>query len=189
MSDGTFIQEKGGARLEVFSIIPDELLLFDLIQDVFTHYWQEIHFGVLIQGAAWEIKAPNAPKKISLLDGYITVDFDVWHFHICIGTHKGSKKKPIDSELAAHRRTARVELYRRVGGGCVPQSWGLRLMNGRDEQQMTIFLPNPFLTKEMKVTRHPDWSKLALWDHLRKKFLGLDPDDRDPKSKKLEAHQ
>ncbi|VAX29831.1 FIG01020671: hypothetical protein [hydrothermal vent metagenome] len=188
MSSSQIVEEAGMGRLEVFSIDAEESTLFDLIEDIFTHYWQEIHFGVLVQGAVWEIKAPNAPKKISLLDGYVTVDFDSWHFHICIGTHQGSKKYPVDPELAAHRRTSRAELYRRLDGTCVPQSWALRFLNGREEQQMTIFLPNPFLTDKMKVTRHPDWSKLALWDHLRKKFLGLAPDDKDRHNNKIETH-
>lgn len=188
MSSSDLVEEEGRGTVEIFSIEPKESILFDLIEDIFTSYWQEIHFGVLIQGAAWEIKAPNAPQKISLLDGYITVDFGSWHFHICIGLHKGSKKYPVEPELAVHRRTSRAELYRRLNRSCVPQSWGLRLFNGKEEQQMTVFLPNPFLTNEMKVTRHPDWAKLALWDHLRKKFLGRVPDDKDRQNQAFETH-
>lgn len=188
MSISQTVEEKGVGTLEIFPIDPQTSILFDLIEDIFTNYWQDIHFGVLIQGAAWEIKAPNAPERVSLLDGYLTVDFGAWHFHICIGEHKGSKKYPIDPELAVHRRTSRAELYRRLNGTCVPQSWGLRLFNGENEQQMTIFLPNPFLTNEMKVTRHPDWSKLELWDHLRKKYLDLEPDEKDRQNKKFQAH-
>ncbi len=188
MAASQIVEEPGNGTLEVFSIEPEESILFDLIEDIFSNYWKQIHFGVLIQGAAWEIQATNAPQKIGMLDGYITVDFGAWHFHICIGEHKGNKKYPIDPQLAAHRRTSRAELYRRLDGTCVPQSWGLRLFNGHDEQQMTVFLPNPFLTEEMKVTRNPDWSKLELWDHLRKKFLGLEPDDKDRQNKKFKAH-
>ncbi len=179
MAASQIVEEPGNGTLEIFSIEPEESILFDLIKDIFSNYWNQIYFGVLIQGAAWEVKAPHAPLKIGMLDGYITVDFGAWHFHLCIGEHKGSKKYPVDPQLAVHRRTSRAELYRRLDGTCVPQSWGLRLFNGHNEQQMTVFLPNPFLTEEMKVTRNPDWSKLELWDHLRKKFLGLEPDDQD----------
>jgi hypothetical protein len=59
---------------------------------------------------------------------------------------------------------------------------GLRLFNGEDEQQTTILLPNPFLSVDSeKVLKTPDWSRLALWDRIRARWLGLtepDPFDR-----------
>ena len=36
-----------------------------------------------------------------------------------------------------------------------------------------------FLSKDMKIVKEPDWNLLALWDHLRKRYLGLDPDPKD----------
>lgn len=38
---------------------------------------------------------------------------------------------------------------------------------------MTVFLPNPYLTVEQKVLKEPRW------EHLRKTYLGLDPDPLD----------
>ncbi|NJM13533.1 MAG: hypothetical protein HC889_18195 [Synechococcaceae cyanobacterium SM1_2_3] len=61
---------------------------------------------MLIQGAAWEVRAPNAPQRISLSDGYLTVDFGHWHFHLCIGEYRGPRNNPASAELARHRRTA-----------------------------------------------------------------------------------
>jgi hypothetical protein len=62
-----------------------------------------------------------------------------------------------------------------------PVSWGLRLFNGKNEQQITVLLPNPFLDAETdKVLREPDWSRLALWDKLRARWFGMtEPDAFD----------
>lgn len=179
------VTEKGNGTLEIFPIEPSEAVLFELFEDLFGHHWQQIHFGPLVQGAVFEIRVTAAPEKISMLDGYLTVDFGTWHFHVCIGEHKGSRNHPVDSELAHHRRTARAELYRRINQEGTPDSWGIRLFNGKDEQQITIFLPNPFLSDEMAYLKEPDWSRLALWDMLRKKYLGLDPDPRDRSARRF----
>ncbi len=40
-------------------------------------------------------------------------------------------------------------------------------------------LTNPFLSEDLKPLAEPDWSRLALWGHLRKTYLGLDPDPGD----------
>jgi hypothetical protein len=124
----------------------------------------------------------DAAPKISLFDGYLTVAFGVPHFHICIGETKGTRIQPTPPEVAADRRTARAELYRTRRRSCVPMSWGLRLFNRRGDQQITIFLPNPFLEPETdRFLAEPDWSRLALWDKLRARWFGLaepDPVDR-----------
>jgi hypothetical protein len=56
------------------------------------------------------------------------------------------------------------------------------MFNGAGEQQLTILLPNPFLSAEGdKLVREPDWSRLALWDELRARWTGSagpDPLDR-----------
>ncbi|PJF45673.1 MAG: hypothetical protein CUN48_17695 [Candidatus Thermofonsia Clade 3 bacterium] len=142
-------------------------------------------FGTLIQGSVFEIKMDRAPSRISLLDGYVTVDFGTWHFHVCIGDNYGTPANPTPPELRAIRKTSRAELVRRLNPDGTPSSWRLRLFNGRDENQLTVFLPNPFLTGEMKIAHRPDWSRLALWDHLRSKYLGLGPDPKDRTAKTL----
>lgn len=173
------VVEPGMGTLEVFALDTSEETLFALLRDIFENYWSMIHFGPLIQGAAWEIRAPCAPQRISLYDGYITVDFGAWHFHLCIGPTEGSRTHPTPPELATHRRTARAELYRQLQGDGSANSWGLRLFNGRGEQQLTVFLPSPFLSDDMKPLPRPDWSRLAMWNALRKRYLDLDPDPKD----------
>ncbi len=176
---GTIVEEPGNGRVELFPLDTSEAALFALCRDLFENAWQDLVFGILIQGAAWEIRAPGAPKRISLLDGYLTVDFGAWHFHICIGPHHGTRKTPTPPELARIRRTSRAELYRLLGPDDAPMTWGLRLFNGNGEQQMNIFFPNPFLTDEGKISKVPDWSRLAIWDRTRHAALGLAPDAHD----------
>ncbi|WP_332778527.1 DUF7676 family protein [Polaromonas sp.] len=172
------MDEPGRGRLEVWPVTADENTLWMLLQDIFQGHWQHIRFGTMVPGAVWEIKAPNAPIRIDLLDGYLTVDFGAWHFHVCIGTFSG-----VSAELAAQRRTARAELYRLLNAQDAPKSWGLRLYTGAGDQQLTVFFPNPFLTDTDKRADQPDWSKLALWDSLRRDYLGLAPDPVDRSGK------
>lgn len=176
------VDEEGMGLLEVFPLSTEERDLRALLTELFTDHWQHIHFGTLIQGAVFEIAAPNAPRKISMLDGYLTVDFGAWHFHLCIGPHRGTAQFPVSRELALHRRTARAEMYRIVKNDA-PVSWGLRLFNGAGEQQLTVLLPNPFLSERVGILKKPDWKRLFLWDALRERYLGLQADPRDRSAK------
>ena len=178
------VVDEDGAPLDVFALPTDEASLEKLLRALFTEHWQDITFGPLIQGAAWEMKAAQAPDRIGMMDGYLTVAFGVPHFHLCIGEHKGTRAHPVSPELAHHRRTARAELYRRISRDGSPVSWGLRLFNGKGEQQITVLLPNPFLDGDDTILKTPDWSRLELWDRLRAEWLGLsapDPIDRSGK--------
>jgi hypothetical protein len=174
--------EADGATVEVFALPADAASLEELLRTLFEQHWADITFGPIIEGAAWEIRAPHAPTGIGMLDGYLTVAFGASHFHLCIGPHKGMPGTPVSEALAQHRRTARAELYRRLDRAGAPVSWGLRLYNGAGEQQATILLPNPFLSPDgEKILKTPDWSRLALWDGLRARWCGLgtpDPADR-----------
>ena len=171
-----------GSAVEVFALPTDAASLEALLRTLFAEHWSEITFGPIVEGAAWEIRAPHAPTRIGVLDGYLTVAFGATHFHLCIGPHKGMPGAPVSEALARHRRTARAELYRRLDRAGAPVSWGVRLFNGADEQQATILLPNPFLSPDgEKILKTPDWSRLALWDALRARWCGLpepDPADR-----------
>jgi hypothetical protein len=176
------IRDEDGAAVDVFPLPTDEASLETLLRELFTEHWRDITFGPIIQGAAWEMRTAQAPDRIGMMDGYLTIAFGLPHFHICIGEHKGTRANPVSPELAHHRRTARAELYRRISRDGTPVSWGLRLFNGRGEQQITVLLPNPFLDRDTdKVRETPNWSRLELWDRLRAQWLGLsapDPLDR-----------
>ncbi|ORX05484.1 DUF7676 family protein [Mycolicibacillus trivialis] len=180
VAEPAIIETEDGGREQSWPLPTDQDSLLKLLHLCFDEYWNEIWFGVLIQGAAWEVAAPNAPKKISVLDGYATVDFGRWHFHLCIGRHLGAPR-----ELRKIRQCARAELYRRYGRDGDPNSWGVRLFNGRDDQLMTVMLPNPFLTNDQQLRDEPVWEQLELWDKLRAEFLGLEPDPLDRTGKRI----
>jgi hypothetical protein len=171
-----------GQIIEVFRLPADAASLERILRHLFEKHWGAITFGPIIQGAAWEMRAPHAPSYVGMLDGYLTVAFGASHFHLCIGRTRGPRHDPTPVSLAQHRQTARAELYRRLDRSGAPTSWGLRLFNGEREQQVTILLPNPFLSPEIdKVLKEPDWSRLDLWDELRADWTGAtgpDPFDR-----------
>lgn len=179
------VEEPGNGVLEIFDLPTDADFLNRLLEDIFANHWDKIFFGTLIQGAVFEIKASNAPVKIGYLDGYLTINFGAWHLHICTGENKGTSRRPTSPELAQIRRTSRAELYRRLNPDDTVGGWGLQLFNGRNENQLTIFLPNPFLSDDMRFLKEPDWSRLALWDYLRAAYLGLEPDLRDRSGKTM----
>lgn len=176
------VVDPDGATMEVFPLSADERTLEALLTFLFREHWADIVFGPIVEGAAFEFRAAAEPR-LGMLDGYLTVHCGPSHFHLCIGPHRGSSKNPTPPALARHRRTQRAELFRRLArGGDTPVSWGLRLFNGAGEQQITVFFPNPFLSPDLdKVLKQPDWTRLALWDAVRARFLGLaapDPADR-----------
>jgi hypothetical protein len=176
------VTDEDGHVIEVFPLPTDEVTLERVLRNLFESHWDKIVFGPIIQGAAWEFQAPHAPTHVGVLDGYLTVAFGAPHFHLCIGPTQGSRHNPTPPALAQHRRCARAELFRRLDHAGVPTSWGLRLWNGHGEQQATIVFPNPFLSADgTKALKEPDWSRLALWDEMRLRYVGIpgpDPVDR-----------
>ena len=163
--------------LEVFPFAISETILLDLLTSLFEEHWATIRFGPLIQGAVYELAAPQKPL-LTMLDGYLTIDLGDSHMHLCIGEHKGAPGKPVVPELARRRRCARAELQRLWVDGA-PRTWMLRMFNGDGDQQITVLLPNPFLDDEQQLVDTPDWSRLELWDDLRLRLLGLDSDPTD----------
>ncbi len=184
LTKSTITTTEGEGTLEVFPLSCEATFLFTLLSDIFENYWDQIHFGPHVQGAVWEVRAPNKLKRISLLNGYLTIDFGHWHFHLCIDVNRGTRRNPISDELAQHRCTTRAELYRRLREDGKPSNWGLRLYNGANEQQMTVFLPNPYLSVEQKRLKAPNFDHLKMWDHLRRQYLNIEPEALDRTSSK-----
>src|SRR5947208_3473320 len=60
-----------------------------LLTELFSEHWAAITVGPLVEGAAYEIRFAAAPK-VSMLDGYMTIDTGAWHFHLCVGDHRAS---------------------------------------------------------------------------------------------------
>jgi hypothetical protein len=163
--------------LEVFPIPADEETLSELLTLLFVEHWRSIRFGTLIQGAVYELAATEVPR-MTTLDGYVTIDLGHSHLHLCIGEHVGAPDRPVEPELARRRRCAHAELQRQWSNGA-PATWMFRMFNGDGDQMMTVLLPNPFLDDNDRILDDPDWSRLALWDELRARFLDLPPDPVD----------
>jgi hypothetical protein len=136
-----------------------------LLTEIFTRHWSEVYAGPIIEGAAYEIRF-TAPPTVTMLDGYMTVDVGAWHFHLCVGEHRGTPS----AELARLRRVGRAAFFRTQGGSCAPGSWGLRLWNGRGEQMITVFFPSPWFDDDMRRLARPRLEKLQLWEELRRRY-------------------
>jgi hypothetical protein len=142
-----------------------------LVRLLFEDHWRDITVGPCIEGAVFEVRFSEQPK-LSMLDGYLTVNLGPWHFHLCIAEHKGNRS----AELRKARQVARVALFETRGSGCGGgRSWGVRMWNGFGEQMTTVFLPNPRLSDEMKLLKEPNWDRLKLWYELRRQFLNEQP--------------
>lgn len=178
------VNEPGNGTLEIWQLDTAEESLKKLFTDIFTNWWKEIQYGLLIQGGVLEFEPPCAPTKLGFLDGYLTVEFGHYgHMHLCVGLNKGYHCSPTAPEVAAIRKPSRVELYRKLSAKGEPTFWALRCFNSRlpePEQTLTIYLPNPLLTHDLNYADPPDWQKLRLWNHIRCTYLGIDlPDPRD----------
>jgi nitrile hydratase accessory protein len=171
------VDELGNGDVEIFPVAVTETRLHGALVRLFTHWWPHIRFGPIIQGAVYELRAPHEPH-LSMLDGYLTVGFERWHVHLCIGEHKGEPGHPVDPAVARLRRCTYAELAR-IWVDDAPVSWMFRMYNGASEQQLTVLLPNPFLDDEQNPLPEPDWTRLECWDELRRSLLELEPDPRD----------
>lgn len=164
------VNDMAGTTTEYSYVTPSEDTMLELTRLLFEEHWRDIIVGPCIEGAVFEIRFTEKPKKVSVLDGYLTVDLGGWHFHLCIGPHKGTPS----AELREKRRVSKLAFFESRGHKCLggSSSYGLRLWNGFGEQMTTVFLPNPRLSDEMKVLKEPQWERLRLWYELRHRFLG-----------------
>jgi hypothetical protein len=165
------VEHLDGSLTEYSYFEPSADAMDRLVKRLFENHWREITVGPCIEGAVFEVRFSEAPK-LSMLDGYLTVNLGPWHFHLCIAEHKGNRSP----ELARKRQVARVALFEMRGAGCSGgRSWGVRMWNGFGDQMTTVFLPNPRLSNELKLQKKPDWERLRLWYDLRREFLGEEP--------------
>lgn len=163
--------------LEVFPVPIDERTLHELLTLTLVEHWHSVRFGTVIPGAVHEITATQAPRT-TILDGYLTIDLGNSRLHLCIGEHRGSTGRPVEPEPARRRRCAHAELQRQWIDGA-PGSWMFRMFNGDGDQMLTVLLPNPHRDDDDRILDEPDWSRLALWDTMRARFLDLPPDPID----------
>ena len=172
MPSPTVNENLDGTRTEFFEIDPSEAGLLALLREIFEEHWDRVIFGPCIEGAVFEGRFTTRPR-VSLLDGYVTVELggdESWHFHLCIGSHRGTPALPTPSALARWRRCTRAAFFRNCDRGGRPSAWGFRMWNGRSEQMLTVFFPNPWLDPDRRrYVDTPDWSRLELWMRLRER--------------------
>lgn len=152
----------------------DPAWLQAFLTDIFDNHWQGLCFGPIIEGAAYELRPPGRPERISMGDGYLTVFYGVnGHFHLCIGRNEGAVAQGGEA-LVARRRPGRAEIFRSLDPQGHPRSWGFRMENGAGEPMLHLFFPNPFITPDDRLAEAPDWDRLATWDHVRRTYLGIE---------------
>jgi hypothetical protein len=141
----------------------------DLLAELFGLHWREIRFGVLGGGVEWEMQAAQPPRIVPLNDGTVTLHFGSWHLHLRVGDRPGLDRP--DPE-----RVHGLVFFRLLDEERSPTEWGLQFVNGRREQQMTVLLPSPLRDEDDRPLMRPDWSRLALWNRLRRRY-GAGPEE------------
>jgi hypothetical protein len=179
MTASEAVENLDGTRTEYFDVKPEEPRLLALLREVFEEHWRGVMFGPCLQGAVFELRFLDRPT-VSYLDGYLTIgpgEPQAWHFHLCVGAHTGSPARPTPPALAEWRRCGRAAFYRDFDAMGTCGSWGFRMWNGRGEQMITIFFPNPWLDPARgQYLATPDWGRLELWMRLRERYAGIAPE-------------
>lgn len=192
VSAAVAVQENlDGTRTELFGMTCSEATLLALLREVFEEHWDQVIFGPCIEGAVFEGRFAGKPR-VSLLDGYVTVQVEgreSWHFHLCIGLHRGTASLPTPPALAEWRRCAGAAFFRNRDRAGRPSAWGFRMWNGRGEQMLTIFFPNPWLDAERSgYVETPDWSRLEPWMRLRERYAGVPAEPPPALAERPETH-
>src|SRR4029434_3170766 len=102
------VREADGTTTEYDEVPVDGDTVERLMTEIFRDHWAVVFAGPATEGAAYEIRFLTAPK-VSMLDGYLTVDTGPWHFHLCVNDHRGARTP----EQARVRRVARTALPQR----------------------------------------------------------------------------
>lgn len=139
---GTIRHDPSIALLQTFELPASPDLLGNLLTDLFRDDWRESQFGILIiSGSVFEMVPKAAPRYIGYLGGYLAVDFDPSHIHVCIWAPIGKTGNARSGREPDYgqSRTGRAELYRSLvnlrgfaGNGPETASESPRLENGAE---------------------------------------------------------
>ena len=162
----------GRAQAHRWPMSTDPEALRDFLADVFTNYWDQIIFGPIIDGAAYEWTCPGPPDKIEQDGEFLTVGFNGPHFHICLGTRESGRGDPVLEAKMHALRPATANLFRMLDGKGAPNSWGFEMRNAAGVSMLTIFFANPFVLPGDRLADEPDWSKLLMWREISLRYLG-----------------
>lgn len=175
----TTTDAEGRVTAERWTAPLDQDWLEGFLRDVFETWWEGLSFGPIIEGAAYELRPPGRPERITVSDGYLTVFYGrQGHFHLCIGRCEGALRTGGEA-LVARRRPGKAEFMRSLDREGHPLMWSFRMENGAGEPMLSLFFPNPFITEDDQLAPAPDWSRLAAWAHVRDRWIGAPDDGRD----------
>ncbi len=180
-----------GTSTEYFEMECAEAPLLAVLRDIFEEHWDRVIFGPCIEGAVFEGRFPSRPR-VTVLDGYATVEIGGPSRGTSTSASArtpGSASLPTPPELARWRRCSRAAFFETRDPKGRPSSWGFRMWNGRAEQMLTVFFPNPWIepTRQRYVDT-PDWSRLDLWMHLRSRHTGIPPSPPPPNPTRPISH-
>ena len=166
---GEITQQPDGIY-ELFPVPTDQDTLHGILTDCLAE-WERIRIGLLIPGAVWEIKPPRPPRT-GFLDGYLTVDFEEWHLHLCIGEHtvRAARGGPPAPPPPAPNSTAASTPIISPRPGVSASSTAAASSRSPSSS------PTPTSTSASNTEKQPVWSRLYLWDRLRAKYLGQGED-------------
>lgn len=175
----TDVDADGRATGERWSAPLDQDWLEGFLRDVFEDHHEGLSFGPIIEGAAYEMRPPGKPQRVTVSDGYLTVFYGrQGHFHLCIGRNEGAQTSGGEA-LIRRRAPGKAEFFRGFDRDGAPVMWGFRMRNGAEEPMLDLFFPNPFITDDDQLADAPDWSRLATWEHVRNRWIGAPDDGRD----------
>jgi len=108
------VEHLDGSVTEYSYFEPSADAMDSLVKVLFEKHWRNVVVGPCIEGSVFEVRFSEAPK-LTMLDGYLTVNLGPWHFHLCIAEHKGNRSPEL-ATLVEGPATSAVNL-RLVAGG------------------------------------------------------------------------
>jgi len=128
--------EGGGRAVQHWDLPTEEAFLEEFLTYIFSKYWDQVVFGPIIEGAAYELTCPREPSRIRNFD---------------IGDNKDTPRDPTPPELAKRRRPSKAQIFCRLDKDGAPLSWDFEMENGHGEPMISIFFANPFLLAGDKI--------------------------------------
>ena len=66
--------------------------------------------------------------------------------------------------------------------------WGFEMWNGKGENGLSVFFPSPFLEDDDSLPETPDFSRLATWRSIARRWLGREPETIDEQGTGFRKH-
>ena len=157
-----------------FALPADEASLEKLLRELFAEHWQDITFGPLIQGAAWEMRAARAPDVIGMMDGYLTIGSAgriSTSASASTGEPSSTPSRPNWRIIAA---PSRAELYRRHQPRRHAGLLGTAPLQRQGRAADHRAAPQPVSRPRRQDAENARSGRgSTLWDRLRAQWLGL----------------